>query len=81
MPIRLNNGNRFILGDLEILENIAGYIRKYEQKEHWDQYARMIAPYIAFGIGWHKEEVIGYFDSQLSGLRNIKEECRYNKKV
>lgn len=75
MALDIGKGGRYVLLDTEVLENIAGYIRKYEDKEHWLHYANLIAPYIACGIGWHREEVMGYFKSQLSGLKPLNEEC------
>jgi len=55
------NGNRAFLGDREVLENAVKYIKKTFQEKHWGYYAKEYHVILARSIGWHLDEVRGFF--------------------
>lgn len=65
MPISVNQCGQYILGDREVLDGIVRYIMNGVGKQDWLSHAEEISGYIAAGIQWHPDEVMGYFRSKL----------------
>lgn len=61
--IQVNECGKNILGDVEVLKNITTYIRCNVGEQDWADHCDNVSGYIAAGIGWHEDEVMGYFRS------------------
>lgn len=63
--LKLDECSRNILGDTEVLNNIADYIRDSVGRQDWPDHIGYVAGYVAAGICWHEDEVRGYLNSRL----------------
>jgi hypothetical protein len=61
--------NKNILGDIEILNNIAGYIIRSVGSQDYADHVSNISGYIAAGIHWAEKEVEGYLLERIKSVR------------
>ena len=61
----LRRGNS-LLTDLEVLDNITEYVKNNVGSQDWREHLYMVAGYVAAGIGWHEQEVNGFFNAWLN---------------
>ena len=64
--LKVNECSRNILGDREVLNNVADYIKQNVGSQDWSDHVHEISGYVAAGICWNEYEVRGYLNSLLS---------------
>ena len=62
--IDINKAN-FLLGDTEVLDNIARYIKENVGRQDWTVHIACVSSYLAVGIRWTPDEVKGYLNTKL----------------
>ena len=62
--INLVKGHRLMTG-VEVLDNIAKYIKNYVGAQDWDSHIDDISGYLSAGIEWSEDEVSGYLKSRI----------------
>lgn len=65
--IKLKEIHKGIFGDVEILLNVAEYIRQNVGRQDWANHVEDISGYMAAGIGWERNEVVGFMNVTLFG--------------
>lgn len=63
--LKVSECSQNILGDAEVLNNIADYIKQNVGRQDWEGHLGYILGYVAAGICWHEDEVRGYLNSRL----------------
>jgi len=63
--LKVSECSRNILGDVEVLNNIADYIKQNVGRQDWPDHIDYMVSYVAAGICWHEDEVRGYINSRL----------------
>lgn len=49
-----------ILGDMEVLDNVAKYIYRSHGGQDLDRAIEDVSGYLGAGVGWQEQEVVGY---------------------
>lgn len=63
--IKVSECGATILSDHELLDNVAKYIRENVGEHDWGVHVSDISGYLAAGIAWHPDEVVGYLKAKL----------------
>ena len=63
--LKVNECSQNILGDVEVLNNVADYIKQNVGRQDWSDHIDYVVGYVATGICWHEDEVRGYLKSRL----------------
>ncbi len=66
--------NKKILGDIEVLMNAINYIKKFYRENFWADYAKVYYKVLAHAIGWHPDEVKGFFKAH--GINMERKKCQ-----
>ena len=63
--LKVKECSQNILGDAEVLNNIADYIKQNVGRQDWPDHIDYVVGYAAAGVCWHEDEVRGYLNSRL----------------